>query len=239
MLKKIAVIRLVVASVCLAVSSLANAELVTHNNYTLNTSTNIVTHTDGTEWLQWDETKTKSISEAMSDYASDGWVLAGNAQMNALFANFGWTVGTDENTSYSTYTGYTSNVDDSSMDKFQELFGYTHFAEGGPFGYGVNAIMYSMAVYGDDGDNDGFFNFAVVISDSVVRGQPQPNHAELYKDSRDGNNMLTTADSSPQWGVALVRVTSVSEPASLAVFALGIMGLASRRFKKQPNRQER
>jgi hypothetical protein len=31
----------------------------------------------------------------------------------------------------------------------------------------------------------------------------------------------------------LVRATSVPEPSTLAIFALGIMGLASRRFKKQ------
>jgi hypothetical protein len=221
------------ASVGLAVSGLANATQITYNGYTLNPSTNIVTHTDGTEWLQWDETDDKSISGALSDYASDGWVLAGNAQMGALFADFGWSVGTDENTSYSNYTDHTINVDDSSMDKFQELFGYTAFAEGGPFGVGVDAIMHSLVVYGDDADNDGFFNFAVVISDSVVHGSPQPNHAELYRDSRNGNNMLTADDHAPEWGVALARVTSVSEPASLAIFALGTIGLALRRFKKQ------
>lgn len=34
--------------------------------------------------------------------------------------------------------------------------------------------------------------------------------------------------------VAKVPVTQVPEPSTLAIFALGIMGLASRRFKKQP-----
>jgi hypothetical protein len=243
MFKKTAVIRLVVVSVCLAVSGLANADLVTHNNYTLNISTNIVIHTDGTEWLQWDETEGKSISEAISDYASDGWVLAGNAQMNALFTDFGWTVGSDENTGYAQSSSFTSNVDDSAMDKFIELFGVTFSVSGGDplvwggvFGEGVESLRLTSATFGNDLDNDERYNNASVMSDYTFDSQWDDDKVSLRADTPNGDRYTSKVEGT---GIALVRVTSVSEPASLAIFALGIMGLASRRFKKQPKRQER
>jgi hypothetical protein len=243
MLKKTAVIRLVVASVCLAVSSLANAELVTHNNYTLDTSTHIVTHTDGTEWLQWDETEGRSILEAMSDYASDGWVLAGNTQMNALFADFGWTVGADENTGYGQSSSFTSNVDDSAMDKFIELFGVTFSVSGGDplvwggvFGDGIASLRLTSATFGNDLDNDDRYNNASVMSDYTFDSQWYDDKMSLRADTPDGDRPTSKSEGT---GIALVRVTSVSEPASLAIFALGMMGFTSRRFKKPSKRQER
>jgi hypothetical protein len=85
-----------IASAGLAVSGLANAVPITHYGYTLNPSTNIVTHTDGTEWLKWDQTLNESIDSALSIYASQGWMLASNTQMAGLFADFGCAHGTDE-----------------------------------------------------------------------------------------------------------------------------------------------
>jgi hypothetical protein len=45
-----------IAIVGVAFSGLANSTPISYNNYTLNEDTNIVTHTDGTEWFQWDKT---------------------------------------------------------------------------------------------------------------------------------------------------------------------------------------
>ena len=44
---------------------------------------------------------------------------------------------------------------------------------------------------------------------------------------------MVTAPAQPWTQISVTGVTSVPEPSTLAIFALGLMGLASRRFKKQ------
>jgi hypothetical protein len=228
---KFRILIVMIASVGLAVSGLANAVPITHNDYTLNPTTNIVTHTDGTEWLQWDVTKGQSISDALGTYAGDGWVLAGNAQMAALFGNFGWSVGTDENTQTYIDGIYTSGVDDSTYDEFLELFGLTINVEGGYYGYGVNSLMNAEVYFGGDLDGDGNYNRAYVKSDIIFnwggQSSEQADRMGMFPDD------YPESDSRYDIGVALVRMASVPEPASLAIFALGTFGLALRRFKKQ------
>jgi hypothetical protein len=218
-----------IASVCLTVSGLANAVPITHNNYTLNDSTNIVTHTDGTEWLQWDVTKGISIKDALHIYASDGWVLAGNVQMGALFADFGWFSDPDESVQTSNASPFTDGIDESPMDMFLMLFGNTRENSGYPYGTGTNAFFGIDALYGDDEDGDNFYNLARVLSDRTYLGSGIGGIAFTTSDKffYSSNSRL-----SPN-SVALVRVKYVPEPSTLAIFALGMIGLASRRFKKQ------
>jgi hypothetical protein len=218
----------IIASVCLAVSGLANAVVITHNNYTLNPSTNIVTHTDGTEWLQWDVTKGKSIDEALGIYESDGWVLAGNTQMGSLFADFGWIGGIDENSTYYYDSPYTSIDGDSAMDQFLELFGNTRTVSGGVYGVGADEVREVIALFGDDADGDSKFNAAAVQSDFTTFSTITDKYIALRT-----SDILTSSNINSIYGVALVRVTEVPEPSTLAIFALGMIGLASRRFKKQ------
>jgi hypothetical protein len=224
-----------IASVGLAVSGLANAVLITHNDYTLNSTTNIVTHTDGTEWLQWDVTKGQSISDALGNYAIDGWKLAGNAQMATLFGHFGWPVGTDESTNYVQSSSYTHGIDDSSMDKFIELFGYTYRFSGGSFGVGVAAHDVAVAIFGSDLDNDNRYNLAEIRTDYTFTysdGNTDEYGDKAYLENDIDHNYGYDIKNSV-YGVVLVREALVPEPASLAIFALGTIGLALRRFKKQ------
>jgi hypothetical protein len=218
-----------IASVCLTVSGLANAALITHNNYTLNDSTNIVTHTDGTEWLQWDVTQGKSIKDALDIYTSDGWVLAGNVQMGALFADFGWFSDPDENVRSGTASPFTDGIDESPMDMFLMLFGNTLQDAGYPYGTGNNALLLTYALYGDDADADNGYNSAQVVSDYTWVGISRGGSAVTNRD----NTFLSHEYLEPTYGIALVRVIEVPEPSTLAIFALGMIGLASRRFKKQ------
>jgi hypothetical protein len=236
---KFRILIVLIASVGLAVSGLANAVPITHYGYTLNPTTNIVTHTDGTEWLQWDVTKGQSISDALDTYAGAGWVLAGNAQMAALFGNFGWEVGTDENTSYDAYDSYTNGADDSTYDEFLDLFGLTYFGSGAAdgFGDGVDAYEAVSILFGDDADGNGKYNVASVGSD--FRFYPRDGGVQLYGYNANVGGALrycgcqTIYVNGPNLGIALTRTAYVSEPASLAIFALGTFGLALRRFKKQ------
>jgi hypothetical protein len=230
---KFRILIVMISSVGLAVSGLANAATITYNNYTLNPSTNIVTHTDGTEWLQWDVTEGDSISEALISYASDGWVLAGNDLMATLFGHFGWNVGSDENTMYNIQKiNYTPLDDVTPMDEFIELFGATSVSVGGNVGIGNASLVTSRAWFGSDDDDDGLYNMVAVMSDYSAT---QSNGSTAWVNNRA---MVTTElahdnYSDNYYGVALVRSAPVSEPASLAIFVLGTIGLALRRFKKQ------
>ena len=80
-----------------------------------------------------------------------------------------------------------------------------------------------------DDDGDERHNRAMVASDSLKSGNPNPARTHLT-DDRAG---YTSYNSSlVSYGVALVRTIEVGEPSAFVIIALGIMGLASRRFKK-------
>jgi hypothetical protein len=231
-----------IASVGIAVSGLANAALITHNNYTLNPSTNIVTHTDGTEWLQWDETKGMSISGALRRYASEGWVLAGNTQMSELLSDFGFNVSIDENIETVFQSPETRTTDDEWIDHLQALFGVHKLWEGDDYdrGVGVNANAVTYVNYGSDLDGDLKYSRLIAETDFLIIADDRWGGPDYIYDIYGyaavvqydhGGPTADTVD--PLFGVALVRVTSVPEPSTLAIFALGMIGLASRRFKKQ------
>jgi hypothetical protein len=223
-----------IASVCLAVCGLANAVPITHNDYTLNTDTNIVSHTDGTEWLQWDVTNGDSISGALDEYEKDGWALAGYAQMSKLFGDFGWTAGTDPTGRYRVNGDYVSSTDESSYDQFLELFGVSNTDAGGSFGYGFDSFINVEARFGDEQGTTSYFSYATVRSDYrfISSNNEYPTGAMAAYYSTPG---MARDDIDPYsiQGVALVRTATVTEPTSLAIFALGTFGLALRRFKKQ------
>jgi hypothetical protein len=78
---------------------------------------------------------------------------------------------------------------------------------------------------------EGVFRFQFIFSDSAVTGHYK--HA-AYSDgsaSVDGSSYLAT--DFRRAGLVLIKNTDVPEPSTLAIFALGVIGLASRRFKKQ------
>jgi hypothetical protein len=239
---KFRILIVMIASVGLAVSGLANAVPITHNDYTLNPTTNIVTHTDGTEWLQWDVTKGQSILDALGAYAGEGWVLAGDAQMAELFGRFGWSLEMDmlEYPRFQAIDGsYTSGGDDSEHDAFLELFGLTESIEGGYYGYGIDSWMRAVVGYGiydDDcyattGSGDRCHGIVNVQSDSIIHfnGTTNFRNDSVYMRAL---GQLASQDMSYS-GVALVRAAEVPEPASLLFLVLGTFGLALRRFKKQ------
>jgi len=227
-----------IASVCMAVSGLANAVPITHNDYTLNPTTNIVTHTDGTDWLQWDVTIGESINSALSKYASEGWMLASNAQMAGLFTDFGWGSSVQEDDTVATIGTYSASADESAMDEFIELFGTTYSNQVGCSQLDILCQRRTSALFGSDLDDDGFFQYAHVHSDFLLcdlwECYESPDFARIVSDSYSFRSLID-ADRimyDAGFGVALTRVVDVPAPSTILIFALGLMGLASRRFIK-------
>lgn len=66
-----------------------NAEIISINGYSLDASTNIVSHTSGLEWLRWSETsRNKDLWQTYLEYTAQGWELASTQQMATLLNDF-------------------------------------------------------------------------------------------------------------------------------------------------------
>lgn len=221
-------LKAVIAGLTLSGSSFANATLLTLNGYTLDTETSIVSK-GNIEYLQWSVTTSNSIESALNLYADDGWSLVSNLLMSEIFTDFGFNSTNNENESVTTKGNYTSDTDTTNYDHFIQLFGLTFtWAGTDGMGLGVDGFERTSALFGADMDGDGFYNSASVSSDYTSYSTELESSAEL---SADGNHNHTKA-SRDLVGIALMRI-QVPEPSTLAIFALGIVGLASRRFKRQ------
>jgi hypothetical protein len=229
---KFRILKATIVSACLLVNGLAEAALISYNNYSLNTDTNIVTN-NGAEWLQWDVTIGESISSALVEYASEGWMLASNSQMAGLFTDFGWGSSVQDDVNILTRGTFSASTDESPMDKFIELFGSTRVDDPRlcrEYGAGGLACSHSTSIYGSDLDNDGLYKIANIYSDYVYCR----NYCWNTEDSADiGRDYVNISYFSSGAGIALVRVVEVPAPSTVLIFALGLMGLAARRFKKQ------
>ena len=208
----------------LAISWQTSANITSYNGYELNGD---VVSNGNLEWLQWSTTDGLSMRQALNNYEQDGWSLASNSQVNALFGAFGFNQGSFENTDVMTRGGYTSQ-DETVYDDFIELFGRTTFTEGGSYGHGNYARSETEALFGMDIDNDGLHQVVQIGSDKLKHGwKEESDWASLGHDRKSRTQTSITR------GVALVRSIEVSEPSAFVIIALGIMSLAARRFKKQ------
>lgn len=207
----------------------ANAGLITHNGYTLNEDTNVISG-NGTEWLQWDVTFLTSLDVALSLYGADGWKLASNQQMSELFNSFGlasnnlWDA--DENTSQLLSSPFERGEDITNDPELQflSLFGFTRGLTEGWW----DLQKETSAIFGNDLDGDGLYNIASVTDDYELapfmrqRANSVSLQSDVYTNRQYGG-----------FGIALVRTSSVPEPSTFAIFTLGLLGLASRKFKKK------
>jgi hypothetical protein len=92
--------------------------------------------------------------------------------------------------------------------------------------------------------NGGFTSLKTIIGDNMSLGWFADNQGSLsfaysnmnndaYVYGRNVNYDSYKTHTSQHYSTMLVRSANVPEPSTLAIFALGMMGLASRRFKKQ------
>ncbi|WP_245942505.1 PEP-CTERM sorting domain-containing protein [Candidatus Colwellia aromaticivorans] len=224
-------IRILVAVFIFGSSFYANAGIITIGSLTLDQAndTYVKDSLNGLEWLRWDEVNTLNYSQLTTQLESggtyDGWRIARNADANlfvdALFN--GWHGDTCNSTSILEIC-WENSPSSGPISDFSMMMGN---------GYGTDT-----------------WNYAWFLSDNNLA--TEVGYIELYSSANDDaptrvrkNNEWSTISNSDAFsatgsnaansiGFMLVReAQDVPEPSTLAIFALGMIGLASRRFKKQ------
>lgn len=200
--------RKILTYIFLSFSLSANATTISHVGYTLNTETNIVTG-GGIEWLQWDETVGLSIDDALTNYSSDGWRLASNAEVGALFRAFLDIPFDNYESTGQNYNLIEPQYSVSAANNFIEIFGDTYLAGGGtpPYWNGGDIYEKAAAYFGEDADQDGKYNHASIVDEYTnATGNYERGRADLNKDT-----VLATSSSATA-GVALVRDMALPSP---------------------------
>lgn len=229
-------IKKIMLASCLLVASMASqAALISYNGYERDTTKNYVTG-GGLEWLMWDVTNGMSINSALSLYSSQGWRLASNDQIAALFNKFEFGKNDWDNRETSEQTSIVAwNAAEwaGAHYHFINLFGATHSSScTDRYCYaGSDPWITSLAFYGSDADMDSKIQRAQVLDDATFFGR--------FSASYENHVAVLTADVSTgagatNHGVALVRATStppsvVPTPGSIGLLALGLVALSVRR----------
>ncbi|WP_025566108.1 PEP-CTERM sorting domain-containing protein [Psychromonas sp. SP041] len=122
------------------------------------------------------------------------------------------------------------------MDNFIALFGPTRESTHFTYGTGVNNLVSTTAFFIDAGDAGS--RYAAISSDYTRLGNEIVYRAAVIGD----NGQFDISSTHTLFGVALYRnaetiasanTVTVPAPSTFAIFALGMIGLASRRFKKK------
>jgi hypothetical protein len=221
----------------LLLSSFAvNAGVIEYGGYKRASDGNIVTG-GGLEWLMWDQTKGKSINQALIEYGSNNWMLATGEQIAGLFNTFkfghnNWGSTTVSQTHYSAWT----DDENSAHNAFFRLFGYTQLmscATTGPAEdcyYNHDPYMRANARYKVSNGSMTRYTAAVVLDDTENKFTRYLGAAGLAigEYSANGRNGHV--------GVALVRTINISQtpvntPGSLGLLLAGVFCFALYRLE--------
>jgi hypothetical protein len=185
--------------------------IVIFSNFTSATlidNTNYFTDTDsGYDWLKLSETVNYSYNDMLIQLQAGGdfagWELATFENVFELFDNSGG------DSAYKTATHSTSNSAMNAM--LQPLFGYTSV---------VNQTWFHVKDFTPGGVTSGFILYE---GTGMVS-----NHKDGYSHANKQYDFVGTA----LRRISTEQQVSIPEPSTIAIFALGIIGLASRQFKK-------
>ena len=171
--------------------------------------------TTGLEWMDFGINDSHSYTqvEALLDSVYEGWDLASQTQVNIMWNNAFSGVGSEADDEDSTVSTYTNK--DVTINGFSELFDSMDYSQ--PEG------VSSYGLY--DGD-EGVLRFVSFHDHS------SGSYLQKAQSQRAVNVEYWRSDSNVMFSTMLVRSYEVPSPPTLAIFALGMIGLASRRFKK-------
>ena len=217
--------------ILLGSSFFANAGLITIGALTLDQAGDsyVKDSLNGLDWLRWDEVKTLNYSQIVTELAPggtyDGWRIARNDDANlfidALFS--GWHADTCNSTTL-TENCWTGSSPPYDFVDFTALLGISYDA----------TPTYNFAWFlSDNGGNREVGYIEIHDVDGSEQITVHKNNEWSSFTSSD-NYSASGVSSAHPIGFQLVRDSfNIPEPSSLAILTLGIIGLASRRFKKQ------
>ena len=190
----------------LIVGTYANAGLINSDYLVLGDGlTYFDTETQFT-WLDTTQTQNMTYANALSTFTD--YRLASNGEIEDLFGK----VFPNFQINYFGHSYYTGEGVIASNEASLDAFGLLN----GTFGGSTN---YTYGVYKDEDNISRLFGGWDQSGGSFIAGL---EHNGVYESANTG------------YGVMMVKKTEdVPEPSTLAIFALGMMGLAARRFKKQ------
>jgi hypothetical protein len=203
----------------LVVSANATAGIISSaNSHT--TSDGSVVNLSGLDWLSWDVTTGQSrttVENGFDGLLDDGWRYATVMEYKTMMESV-----------FDTYDGWSSDNADGALWLYDNLYGHDETSDQNTF------ILANF--YGSDMECDprstvscyglfGFFSISGDLSSSIDSGN-------IRSFQFDGTFTQYKNQSANKASV-LVRATNVAEPSTLYILALGMIGLASRRFKKQ------
>jgi len=226
---KFKLLKVTLAGIILLASTVANAGLIIGNQ----------------EFLELGATDGKTFSEVEALIAIDtslsGYSVATNIDMamiyNLIPGMSGQGIGNWNQLVYNSYTKETKDV----LDFFVTgTYGNPVHTTNSFRSWDNKTITYNhqrwgLINYKDSITNEfasGHMNFLLldgIASSVIVRAETDIyNLAEIHTSAGNNSNVI-----GPHQHHLFVRSVNVPEPSTLAIFALGMIGLASRRFKKQ------
>ncbi len=202
---KLKFLQAAVAGLILSVCNIANAELIDMRDYIYGDSNNV-------DWLKLDSTLGLSYNEIVTLINSgslNGWNYANNTQFSNLINGIGGVPLPFITPSNINWDFNNNPLFNATVQMFQSTIA-TPLIDTYINGYLLNTGIGEVASFNN-------FDFDDWIETNHWQGAPDLN----FKDSNTGAWLIRD------------HVSSVPEPSTLTIFTLGIMGLASRRFKKK------
>jgi hypothetical protein len=201
----------------LVVSANATAGIISSTN-SHTTSDGSVVNLSGLDWLSWDVTTGQSrtdIENGFMGLLDDGWryatVMEYKTMMESVFdTHGGWSVDNIDGALWL----YSNLYGHSETTQYNDIQYYNYYGDGSECGATFSCYSH-FRFQSTSGD----------ISSSITSGWS-------YTGYNDGS-YSTNKNNTLRFASALVRSNVVPEPSTLAILALGMIGLASRRFKKQ------
>jgi hypothetical protein len=198
-------------SVLLATS--ANAGLITDTS-----SDSFIDNTTGLEWMDFGVNNIHTYSEVENLMSStyQSWTLASQSQVIALFDNAFGNFAYQPSTSELYRAASNNDVSNTNMLAVMDRMGY---------GSTLDSISHGWFE-----DDQGGLSYLYTRHITAGRGTGQLAYVSGL--GVDWNSYRNNTNNN--YSTMLVRQANhVPEPSTLAIFALGMIGLASRRFKKQ------
>ena len=205
--------------------SSAQAGLITIGELTSNNdgSTTVINDTlNNLEWMRWNESAKFNYAEALLQNTS-GWIIAGANQANLfLDALYSSVSSVDHKCSNNIYNSlFCADNEEFTSAQYTALLGDSSTR-------GTSSI--DAAWFYDDVALDGKAGY-------LKLGSGTSNEKfNTYGSIAKTEEQRLLSDESIGW--LMYRTTTVPEPTTLTIFALGIIALALRRFKKQVSLQE-